>query len=84
MLEIPAFWYFLRYIKVQFSAICGITQNSVTMISFICQACVAGPWILERCEICIIPGKSLGSSGLLDEQFFCWRISWLSTMDDHY
>ena len=42
-------------------------QNSISWISFIRKGAADGPWILEMYEICIIPGRSLGSSGFQDE-----------------
>ena len=42
-------------------------QNSITWISFVCKGATDGPWILEIHEICIIPGRSLGSTSFQGE-----------------
>ena len=67
MLKIGVLLYFLQCIKVQFSAIDGIMQNSVLNISFICGVQATGPWILEMDEFHIFLAKYLDSTDSLHE-----------------
>ena len=67
MIKIHVLLYCLQRIKVWFSAIDGIMQNSVLKISFICRVQATGPWILEMDKFCVFLAKYLGSTGSLDK-----------------
>ena len=67
MLKICVLLYFVQCIKVRFSAIDGITQNSVLKISFACGVQATGPWILEMDEFHVFLAKYLDSTGSLDK-----------------
>ena len=67
MLEIHILLSFLQCIKVLFSAMDGITLNSVLKISFIRRVQATCPWILEMDEFHVFLAKYLDSTGSLGE-----------------
>ena len=76
MFKIPDF---LKCMKVQFSAMGGIMQNSVSKFLFIHGVHVTGPLILERDEFHVFLPKymvSTGSGLQLTIIYELWGLPW--------